>query len=144
MGLVLGGDTAWKVFRKDAVVLAFHWVQGEPSMVLYPYGGRLMLRKAVPYCLPLSRAHQLVKDGSNGAIVDSAVLWQIATTAVRVMGLGDDFQITKAVADLILNHLDDLCDMPPEPLAFERARRPAPTGEVAFKVDGESVFQGEA
>jgi hypothetical protein len=144
MGFNVGGPTAWKVYARGEIAVAFHWVRGEPAMVLYPTKGRMVMRNCVPYCLPLERAHQLVKDGSKGAIVDSHVLWEMARTATMVMGFGDDFQIAKKVADVILNSLDDLADMPPEPIAFEQQRRPAPTGELAFMVDGEPIFQGEA
>ena len=145
MGVTLGGPTAWRVYSKGDLVLAFHWIKGEPSMVFFPAKGRaLMVRGCVPFCLPLSSAHQLVKDGTDGVIVDSEVLWAKASTAAMVMGFERDYQIARQVADMILNHLDDLCDMPPEPLSLIEAAKPAPTGEMAIKVAGETVFHGEA
>lgn len=144
MGLVLGGSKAWRVFSRGEVAVAFHWVNGEPAMCFFPTNKHMKLIGAVPWVLPLARAHDLVKDGTDGVVVDSEALWQKARTATMVMGFGEDFQIARKVADLILNHLDDLCDMPPEPSIFEAERRPAPTGEVALMVDGTEVFRGEA
>lgn len=143
-GVTLGGATAWRVFRKGDLVCAFHWIGGEPALVLFPATGRVLLERCLPYCLPLSSAHELVKDGSGGAIVDSEVLWAKASTAAQVMGYGNDFQIARQAADLILNHLDDLCDMPPEPAVLLQKQATAPTGELAIKVAGETVFEGEA
>lgn len=144
MGLVVGGATAWKVYSRGPIAAAFHWVDGEPAMVLFPTKARALMVGCVPYCLPLSRAHELVKDGSNGSVVDSAALWDRARTATQVMGFGNDAQVAMKVADVILNGLDDLCDMPPEPAVLAAKREAAPTGELAIKVDGDTVFQGEA
>lgn len=144
MGITVGGPTAWKVVSRGPIAVAFHWVEGEPALVLFPTQGRMVMRNCMPYVLPLARAHELVKDGSKGSVVDSAVLWEKARTATEVMGFGADAQVAMKVADVILNSLDDLCDMPPEPAVLENARRPAPTGELALKVAGETVFQGEA
>lgn len=143
-GLMLGGPKAWRVFSKGDLVLAFHWIGEEPSMVLFPARGRSLLRRCIPYCLPLSAAHELVKDGTDGAIVDSEVLWEKASRAASVMGFDGDFSIARQAADLILNHLDDLCDMPPVPSVLIEQERKAPTGELAIKVAGETVFEGEA
>jgi hypothetical protein len=144
MGLEFGGSKAWRVFSKGEVAVAFHWIGGEPAMCLFPTNKHMGLTGAMPWVMPLERAHDLVKDGSNGVVVDSEALWLKARDATIAMGFGEDFQVAKKVADLILNHLDDLCDMPPEPQPFEAARRPAPTGEIALKVDGTEVFRGEA
>lgn len=144
MGFNVGGPTAWKAYSRGPIAVAFHWVKGDPAMVLFPTRGRMVMRNCVPYCLPLSSAHRLVKDGTDGAVVDSVVLWDMARRATEVMGFGDDAQVAMKVADVILNSLDDLCDMPPEPKALEAAAAPAPTGEVEFMVDGETVFHGEA
>lgn len=144
MGMEWGGATAWRVFTKGDLVLAFHWVQGEPAMVLFPAKGRMVLRKCVPYCLPLSAAHELVKDGTDGFVVDSDALWVKASRAAYVMGFPNDFNVARQAADLMLNHLDDLCDMPPEPQVLVEKVKPAPTGELAVRVAGETVFEGEA
>lgn len=143
MGFTVGGKTAWKVVSHGPIAAAFHWVEGEPAMVLFPTKGRTLMQRCVPYVLPLTRAHELVKDGTGGSVVDSTVLWDRAKTATEVMGFGSDAQVAMKVADVILNCLDDLCDMPPEPTLLAAKRQPAPTGEFALKVDGQTVFQGE-
>jgi hypothetical protein len=144
MGFTVGGATAWKVYSRGEIAVAFHWVAGEPAMVLFPTKGRMVMRRCVPFVLPLASAHELVKDGTDGVVVDSTVLWRKAVRATEVMGFGADAQIAMKVADVILNCLDDLCDMPPEPAVLTQARQPAPTGELAIKVAGETVFQGDA
>jgi hypothetical protein len=144
MGLTVGGDTAWRVHSRGEIACAYHWIKGEPAMVLFPTSGFLRRGGAIPYVLPLSAAHELVKDGTGGGVVDSVVLWTKACRAAIVMGFGEDFHVAKRCADVILTGLDDLCDMPPEAAWLAAKRQPAPTGEIAFKVAGETVFQGEA
>ena len=144
MGINVGGPTAWKVVSRGPIAVAFHWIDNEPAMVIFPTRGRALMRGCTPYCLPLTSAHELVKDGSKGAVVDSAVLWDKARTATKVMGFGEDAQMAMKVADVILNSLDDLCDMPPEPQVLIDKAKPAPTGELIAKVGGETVFHGEA
>ena len=83
MGMTVGGPTAWRVFSKGEVALALHWVNGEPAMVLFPTNKSMRLIGAMPYVMPLAAAHELVKDGTGGNIVDCDVLWAKASKAAQ-------------------------------------------------------------
>lgn len=143
-GFVIGGDTAWKVRAFRDLGLAYHWVNGEPAVVVYPLHRHLRQNKAVPYALPLESLHELVDKGTKGTGVNTGVLLQKARTAAMVMGIGEDWATVKNVADAILDSIVDLVNMPPEPAWLEQRRRPPEVGEVAVKVDGQTVWEGKA
>lgn len=142
-GFTVGGETAWKVRAKGDLGVAFHWVGGEPSLVLYPLHRTFRLTKGVPYCLPLSSAHEVVSEGTHGEGVDASALMAKATRAAEVMGLDTEFSTVSRIADAILESLDDLCDMPPDPAKGQQPADNTPTGELALKVGGETVFETE-
>lgn len=143
-GFVIGGETAWKVRAHKDIGLAWHWVNSEPSLVVYPLHRHLRLNKAIPFVLPIDCAHEVVRPGTKGEGVDSAALLEKASTAAMVMGLGNDWQAIRSVADAILSGIDELLDMPPEPDWHEKRQKAKPVGELALKVDGKTVIETEA
>jgi len=141
-GFSVGGQSAWRIRSKGDVFAALHWVQGEPSIVIAPKRGGMRLVGAVPYVLPLSAAHELVREGSNGAEVDVVVLVEKAATAAEVIGYKGDRYVAHTIADLLVECLDDLCDMPPEP---EKGQvRPREEGTVQFRADGKVLWEKDA
>lgn len=34
MGLIIGGEKAWRKYRKGDIGIAYHWVNGEPRGML--------------------------------------------------------------------------------------------------------------
>jgi hypothetical protein len=142
MGFTVGGTSAWKVYSKGDIGVAFHWVNREPAMVIYALHRGLRISGSVPYALPLSAAHELVKDGTGGVEVDSMRLIEKATKAAEVIGApGDQFLITK-IADAMLEGLDTLCDMPPEPAKGQV--RPEQEGTVQFRANGKTLWEKDA
>ena len=124
MPIILGGPTAYRVRRHGDIAVAFHWINKEPAMVLYPH-----LRKdAVPFAIPLHCAWAYAED---------AFLVEKAALAAGVMGMGDDKRIIFRIAGIINDALPDLLGMPPEPAAFEY--KPPVGGEMVVKVDGQTV-----
>jgi hypothetical protein len=136
-GFVVGGDTAWKVRSKGDIGVAFHWVNQEPSVVIYPLNRGLRLAGAVPYVMPLSAAHELVAEG--GEEVNAQALIEKAAKAAELLGAPGDRFITHRIADALLEALDDLCDMPPEPPAGQG--RPKGQDSLILKADGQTVFE---
>jgi hypothetical protein len=144
-GFTLGGDTAWRVRAKGDMVAAFHWIKGEPAVVLYPRYRRIQVgpaRKSTPYCLPLQSAHEIVAAGSRGEKINAHALVEKATKCAEVTGMGEDIGTIKRIADLLMECLDDLCDMPPEPKRLKE--KVVPVGDIALQANGKTVFEGEA
>lgn len=141
MGIVIGGDSAWKVRRKGDVCIAYHWIAGEPAIVLYLYPrfAALSTAKTVPYVLPLASAHELVSERDN---VNSRALLAKCSKAAELMGRAGDFATIKQLADILLDGLDDLIRMPPEPAHLECKQ--TPVGEAKLMVDGKTVAEGVA
>lgn len=113
MGLHLGGEKAWHTASKGDIGLAMHWVNGEPAMCLFPL--HRSLKNAAAYIIPLDNMHEIVLPETHGEGVDSQALLHKATKAAEVMGFGADFGSIKNICDLILDNVDKLVDMPPEP-----------------------------
>jgi hypothetical protein len=138
-GLVIGGDTAWRVRSKGDIGLAYHWVAGEASMVIYPLSRGMRMMGGMPYVLPMSAAHELVLPDSGGEGVNAEELIRKAERAAEVIGAKGDQFIIRKIADILLEGLDELCDMPPEPDHLQK--KVAPTGEATFKVDGQTIVE---
>lgn len=134
-GFVVGGESAWKAYSRGDIGVAFHWINKEPSVVIYPMHRGLRLSGAVPFVLPLSSAHELVNEG--GEEVNAQALIEKASRAAEMIGApGDKFLIHK-IADALLESLDDLCDMPPEPPTKPKRSEDS----VILKADGRTVFE---
>lgn len=114
-GILLGGPKAWKVRAVGDLVLAYHWVNDEPTMFIYPRYRRMMLTMVVPWGLPLQGAHELVHTDTKGTGVNTEELLAKATRCASLIGFGSDARAVMKIADLILSGLDDLIRMPPTP-----------------------------
>jgi hypothetical protein len=140
--ITIGGSSAWKAYSRGDIGVAFHWLNNEPAMVIYALHRGMRLSGSVPYALPLSAAHELVKDGTGGHEVNSEVLVVKATKAAEVIGAPGDQFIIRKIADAMLEGLDALCDMPPEPARGQVA--PVEQGTVQFRADGKVLWEKDA
>lgn len=140
--ITIGGPSAWKAYSRGDIGVAFHWLNGEPALVIYALHRGMRLSGSVPYALPLSSAHELVKDGTGGSVVNGEVLVMKATKAAEVIGAAGDQFIIRRIADAMLEGLDELCDMPPEPAKGQAPA--AEQGTVQFRADGKVLWEKDA
>lgn len=139
MGIVVGGEKAWKVRRKGDIVVAFHWVNREPAMVLFPAQPSVVAKPSA-FCVALTAAYKYAQR--NGYPTKYCV--EQAAKAAVLMGLEPERTTVFRIADAILEGIQDLIEMPPEPVAFERDRkRGAVVGEATFMSDGQKVAEME-
>lgn len=135
MGVQFGGEKAWLTRSAGDLGIAYHWVNGEPSMVLFPRSRRI---GAGAYVIPIDSAHRYVHSDGHP---DISYMVAAARTAARVMGYSsNDAFIARQIVDAIADGIPDLIDMPPEPQdqIVERAIRDV-AGELTIKVDGETI-----
>lgn len=133
MGLILGGPKAWKTRTQGDIVVAYHWINGDPAMVLWP------LRKplgCVPFCIGMSHAYKY----AHGTGYPTRYCLQQAAVAAGVMGMDTTKQTVRRIVEVILDGLEDLIRMPPEP---ERKEDAAPAGTVTLFQDGRKVVEAE-
>lgn len=144
VGFVLGGPTAWRTRTKGDICAAFHWFgkEDEPTVFFWPRYANLLATKVVPFGLPLGVAHELVLDGKAGK-VDTHALLAKATRAASLWGMEADYGVVHRVMDLMLECLDDLCDMPPKPRSLVEQQCGTPAGELTFTAAGKTLFEGE-
>jgi hypothetical protein len=137
MGVVLGGEKAWKVKNKGDFAVAYQWVNEEPAMVFFP------TRKGIglgAFVLCLSALHNYIK--SDG-YPNTQYLVQQSMAAAKQMGFqGLGFE-AKRIADAILDGAEDLVAMPPEPVGINEKQLNESIGEAIIKVDGQTIFHDE-
>ena len=139
MGIVVGGKHAWRVHRKGDIVVAFHWINGEPAMVLFP--ARPNTLGAGAFCVALSAAFKYAE--STGYPTRYCI--EQAAKAAKQMGMYTDRFTIHRIADAILEGIEDLLDMPPEPRAAEldRRKRGRVIGEMTLRSEGKVVAERE-
>lgn len=138
MPVQIGGAKAWKVRQHGDIAVSFQWVNEEPAMILFP--ARRSLPGAGAFVIGLSAAFQYA-DSSTGA--PTQYLVQMSVHAAQQLGFSrtDTFAARK-IAEVIVDSLPDLIDMPPEPQQFNQEQAAA-IGELSIKVDGHTVHEAE-
>ena len=133
VGIVVGGDSAWKVRTQKGLVVAFHWTNGEPSLVIFPLRRRL---GAAAFIIGMSHAYKYAE--TSGYPTPYCI--RQAMTAAHVMAMDTTKDTVKAIVEVILDHIEDLVRMPPEPPKKETG---PPLGEIALFHDGQKVAEDE-
>ena len=129
MGITVGGEKAWRVRRKGEFVVSYQWINGDPCMLVFPANPG---RGAGVFAIALDSAWKYADSQTGGP---THYLFQQADMALEVMGMIATTSALRAVADVIVDGLPDLVEMPPEPAQFN----PLPKGEMLLKLDGTTV-----
>ena len=135
MGLIIGGDKAWRKYRKGDIAIAYHWVNGEPAMVLFP-GNRTASPLITPFVIPLSVGHQYVNSDGHPNLVNAMAA---AIEAAQCLGMAPEMSTIHRIIDAIVEGMQDLVCMPPEPDWADTT--PKVDGELSILRDGEKVAE---
>ena len=133
MGIILGGPDAWKIRKQGDIVIAYHWVNGEPAMILWPERKPL---GCVPYCIGMSHAYKYALNTGY----PTQYCMQQAVIAAKVMGMDAGRETAKRIVEIILDGLEDLVKMPPE---REKKDTSPPLGVATLYQGGSKVVEGE-
>ena len=106
--VVLGGEFARSVRRRGELVMAFQYVNTEPAMVIWSG-----TRQTGAFAICLSVAHKYLDDYLD----DNYLVFQAMAAAQQIGYHPSDKSVVGKIADLILDGLDELVRMPPEPQA---------------------------
>lgn len=138
MPVQIGGPKAWKVRQNGDIGVSFQWVNDEPAMILFP--ARRSLPGAGAYVICLSAAFKYA-DSKTGA--PTPFLVKASMLAAKQLGFmeTDSFAVRK-IAEVIVDSLPDLIDMPPEPQQFTQAQQQA-IGEMSISLDGKVIAERE-
>lgn len=131
MGVIVGGPKAWKVFQHGQIVVAFHWINKEPAMVLFPLRKRL---GGAAFVIQINMAHAYVN--ANGYPTPGAIARCL--NAAQQMGMDAGKDTINNILTAVLDFLPELIAMPPEPVdkALEKA-----VGEVTLFQNGQKVIE---
>jgi hypothetical protein len=130
MGIVVGGQHAWKVERKGDIVRAFHWVNGEPAMVLFPVRKRL---GAGAFVVCMSAAHKYARRDGYPTEYSIAQAHKAAT----LMAMDTNKGTVHNIVTTIIDGISDLVRMPPEPQLPQK--KLASIGEITLKSQGRVI-----
>jgi hypothetical protein len=140
MGVMLGTETAWKVYRKGDLVASFQWLNDDPAMFIYPVGS--LHYKASAFVLPLQSAHKWALNDGHPNLPHAV---PTAANALNAMGMLVTRDAVRRFIDLVLDGIADLIAMPPEPRHHIVETAVAQTlGELRIEAAGRTVVEGEA
>ena len=142
MGIVVGGNDAWKVHKAGELVVAFHWVGSggedpEPTMCLYP---AIPSRKAGVVMIGLSSAHRYADSKSGDPL---PYLVQQTPVFANHMGMVLTSGTLRKIADAVVDFMPDLLRMPPEPPELDAIRRAkeGKAGDLSIIANGETIME---
>lgn len=139
MPVMVGGEKAWKVRRHGDIGVSFQWVNDEPAMILFPAKTNAFAQGGA-YVLALSAAFKYADSVSGGPT--PYLIRQCAAAAVQLGFLATDTFAIRKIADVILDSLPDLVEMPPEPTGMTKGQAES-VGEMLIKLDGETIHHSE-
>lgn len=138
MAVMLGGAKAWKQRVLGDVVMSYQWIDEQPSLVLWPLRKRSL--NAGAYALGLDVVHKYVK--ADGHPISSYLIPQ-AIIAAEVMGMDSTTYTVRNIADAIMDGLEDLINMPPEPVGMNAEQHAGVVGEALIQVNGRTILHDE-
>lgn len=140
MGVAIGGEKAWKVYKSGDVGVAFHWINEEPAMCLFPLHRTMV--NAGSYVICLSAAFNYVNSNGHPNL---EYMVPAAIEAAKTMGFNaSDSFVLKRIVDAICDGMPDLVEMPPEPENLvDEAVRQETVGELTMKLDGKTIAEKE-
>lgn len=143
--MIIGGPTAYKVWKEKDWVVALHWLglageNEQPTAILRParWAG-YMPPNAMPYAIQLSSCHEFV--GRNG--MPTAKLMRAAQKCAEVTGSFPDRFTLRTIGDILLNVVDELVHMPPRKMinAPEDVVDGPVVGDMTLTQNGQVVAQ---
>lgn len=135
--VILGGPHMYKRFVHGDVTTELTWINEEPHMLLYRSNPGA---KQGAFQIDINDAHRYANSRTGGP---SPSLRMDCIEAAAAIGFAKhDVHGLFKVMTCILDHIDDLVKMPPEPTSSQLAHRPAQEGdELSIKVDGKTVAE---
>lgn len=98
----LGGEFSRAIHTRGDLVQSFQYVNAEPAMVIWS-----STRKSGAFAICLSVAHEYLDD--------HYLMFQAMSCAHQIGYHPSDKDTVKRICDMILDGLDELVKMPPEP-----------------------------
>lgn len=142
MGIMLGGERCWKKRRaKGGLAVFYEWFEGEGTMFLTrEHQGVLAGNKGS--CAITQPQAYLYADSKTGA--PTMRLLQFAMKACVELSMEPSRMNIRHIADAIVDGLEDLVRMPPEPTERQlTGKTPRPIGELELMDHGRTVISTE-
>jgi hypothetical protein len=131
MGLMLGGERCWKKRRVSGGLMVFYeWFEGEGTMFIAREQRFALSGNRGSAAIAQPQAY-LYADSKTGAPTKRLILF--AAQACKALSLESSRQNIRVIADAIVDGLEDLLRMPPEPDEKKFTGKPdEPMGEMTL------------
>lgn len=129
MGLMLGGDACWKKrVVKGGLAVFYEWFEGEGTMFITRAHQSALSGNRGSAAITQEQAH-LYADSKTGAPTERLLIF--AMKACVEIGLEPSRMNVRHIADAIVEGLEDLLRMPPEPTHKQlTGKNPWPVAEL--------------
>ena len=133
--VMLGGDV-YDQRTKGDVIYECKWVDGEPVLLIYK---RTLGSNSPAYMIEMADAH---KFALSSGYATKELMSKYCFEAAKAVGSEHDKATIFRMIDVIVDGIDILLQMPPEPKEIEIANRPSSgNDELAIKIDGKTVIE---
>jgi hypothetical protein len=129
MSVLIGGEKAYLQRVIGDIVVSYQWVNEEPAMILWPKMKRLGTKGA--FVLGMSSAYKYA---------DMNYLVAKAAEIAEFIGMDASKFTINRIATIIIEGLEDLIHMPPEPIGMNKAQEQE-IGEAKIMVDGKTIME---
>jgi hypothetical protein len=142
MGIMLGGERCWKKrVASGGLSVFYEWFEGEATMFITRRDKFGISGNRGSAAIAQGQAY-LYADSKTGAPTMRLMLF--AGQACTELGLEPSRMNMKAIADAIVDGLEDLLRMPPEPThKAVTGKDPRPVGELSLIAGGREVISTE-
>lgn len=142
MGLMLGGDRCWMKRRASGGLFLFYeWFEGEATLFITRDQRFALSGNRGSAAIAQPQAY-LYADSKTGA--PTMRLLKFAMDACRELNLEPSRLNVKVIADAVVDGLEDLVRMPPEPThKAVHGKNEAPVGEIALIHGGKTIAESE-
>lgn len=124
--LAIGGEHAWKQYRKGDVLVTYQWVNDEPCMCLFAAVGS---QNRGAFVIALSALHKYMDNKGY----PTRYLVMATVDIAKQLGFTPGKDICMRIADVIADGAQDLVRMPPMPKAVREAAKPEPVGTLEIR-----------
>lgn len=137
--LAIGGEHAWKQFRKGDVLVTYQWVNDEPCMCLFAAVGSA---NRGAFVIALSALHKYMDNKGY----PTSYLVKASVDIAKQLGFTPGRDICMRIADVVADGSADLVKMPPTPRVVREQDKPESVGTIEIREgdrSGRIVYEAE-
>lgn len=140
MAVLIGGEKAYLKRSINGFIISYQWLNEEPAMFI-ARDDRFAAGNRPAVVVKMEDSYRYT-DNKNNPTKD---LFLYAYESANHLGFVGDYAVKEAakkIITLILDGIQDLIEMPPEPTGMTK-KQEQQIGEAKIMVDGQTIFHDE-